>query len=53
MGKTTKQQQFTAYLPPELIERLKRIAHTNHRSMNAELTVALEAHLEGQEKGKQ
>jgi hypothetical protein len=52
MGKTTKQQQITVYLPPQLVGRLKDRAKNNHRSMNAELTVALEKHLEQQEHGK-
>lgn len=52
MVKTNKQRQFTAYLPPELVQRLREVAKRNHRSMNAELTMALEKHLDEQEKDK-
>jgi len=52
MVKTTKQRQFTAYLPPELVQRLREVAKRHHRSMNAELLLALEKHLESVEKDK-
>jgi predicted transcriptional regulator len=48
--RTTKQQQIAAYLPPALVERLRHVAQKNHRSMNAELTVALEQYLARQER---
>jgi predicted transcriptional regulator len=50
MPRTTKQQQKAVYLPPELVERLRRLAQKNHRSWNAELLVALEQYVERQEK---
>ncbi len=52
MPRTTKQQQRTVYLPPDIIERLRQSAHQNHRSWNAELLVALEQYLEKQEEKK-
>jgi len=50
MPRTTKQQQRTVYLPPDIIERLRQLAQKNHRSWNAELLVALEQYIERQEK---
>lgn len=49
MPRTTKQQQKTLYLPPDLIERWQRSAKKNHRSMNSEAIVALEFYLDTQE----
>ncbi len=51
MPRTTKQTQKAVYLPPELIARWQEAAKRNHRSMNAELLVALEYYLDAQEKG--
>jgi hypothetical protein len=53
MPRTTKQQQRTAYLPPDIIERLRLSAQKNRRSWNAELLVAIEHYLEKQEGKKE
>jgi len=52
MPRTTKQRQKAVYMPPELIERWQQSAKRNHRSMNAEIVVALELYLDAQEKGR-
>jgi hypothetical protein len=52
MPRTTKQPQKAVYMPPELIARWKQSAEKNHRSMNAEIVVALEFYLDTQEKGR-
>src|SRR5260370_36807500 len=50
MPRTTRQLQKAVYLSPELVERWQQSARRNHRSMNAEIIVALEAYLELQER---
>lgn len=51
--RTTKHPQKAVYLPQKLIDRWKYSAEKNHRSMNAEITVALEFYLEVQERKDQ
>lgn len=45
-----KLQQFTIYLPPELLERLKKVAKKQKRSANSEIALAIEQHVEREEK---
>jgi hypothetical protein len=52
MPRTTKHPQKAVYIPQELLEQWKRSAERNHRSMNAEIIVALEFYLEAQEERK-
>ncbi len=40
--KTNKHPQFTAYIPKEVLEALKREAQKNRRSINNQLVVCLE-----------
>jgi predicted transcriptional regulator len=47
-----KQQRFTIYLDPTLLERLKKVAKTEKRSANSEIVYAIEKYVEKQEKGK-
>jgi predicted DNA-binding protein len=51
MPRTTKQQQKAVYLPPELVEQLRKLSQQHHRSWNAELLVALEQYIEREERG--
>ena len=46
MSKTNKHPQFTAYIPKEVLDALKREAEKNRRSMNNQLVVCLEQCLE-------
>ena len=45
-----KSQRFTIYLPPELLERLKKVAKKQKRSANSEIVLAIEQHVEREEK---
>lgn len=48
MANTNKDPQFTAYIPEELLNELKRVAKRNKRSANAQLIWYLERGLESE-----
>lgn len=39
-------KRFTFRIPTELFNRITKIADTNHRSVNAEIIVAIESYLD-------
>ncbi len=48
---TTK--RFMIYIDPNLLERLKKAAKKDKRSMNNAIACAIEKYVESQEKGEQ
>ena len=50
--KEKKPVRFMAYLPPEMLEQLRKSAEKNHRSMNGEVLSALEYYFKYQEQEK-
>ena len=48
---TTK--RFMIYIDPDLLERLKKAAKKDKRSMNNAIACAIEKYVESQEKGEQ
>jgi len=52
MSKTNKHPQFTAYIPKDVLDALKREALKNRRSMNNQLVVCLEQCLASTQEGK-
>ena len=45
-----QQQKMTFVLPRALMDRLRTLAHAQHRSLTGELIVAIEAHLDQEER---
>jgi len=46
--KQTQKKNFSAYFPPELLEKLKNEAEKERRSVNGQLCYILEKHFENQ-----
>jgi predicted HicB family RNase H-like nuclease len=46
-------KRFMIYIDPDLLERLKKAAKKDKRSMNNAIAYAIEKYVESQEKGEQ